>query len=190
MTIGTKQQPICIPSNSTITIPGHTSKLLSRIPCLVEQAEHHNILLGIVINRCMATPKARSIPVILIDTNRYNVWIRQPLLAAELFDMECDEIAYRANMSQDENSILMGLQPVPPQLINTSSCQVEAGLIKPDSPKIERPEFDPRPNTNSAEFENYINNSLEHSFETEKGNLLQWESNPMPLICQMSALDC
>ena len=35
-----------------------------------------------------------------------------------------------------------------------------------------------------------INNSLEHSFETEKGNLLWWESNPMPLICQMSTLDC
>ena len=35
-----------------------------------------------------------------------------------------------------------------------------------------------------------INNSLEHSYETEKGKLIWWESNPMPLICRTSALDC
>ena len=145
VTIGTKQQPICIPSNSTITIPGCTSKLLSRITSLVEQAEHHILPLGIVINRGMATSEARSIPVILINTNRY--------IAAQLFDAECDEIEYRASISWDDNNILVGFQPVPPQLINTSSCQVEAGPIELDSPEIERPEFGPRPNTNSAEFD-------------------------------------
>ena len=82
----------CIPRNSTITIPGPMSKLPSRITCLVEQAEHHSLPLGIVINWCMATPKARSIPVILINTNRFNVWIRQPLLAAKLFDVDCNKM--------------------------------------------------------------------------------------------------
>ena len=101
----------------------------------------------------MATPKARSTPVILINTNRYNVWIRQPLLAVELFNAECNEIEYRMNLSQDDNNISLGFQPVPPQLINTSSCQVEAGPIQLDSPKMERPDFGPRPNTNSAEFD-------------------------------------
>ena len=152
MTIGTKQQPICIPGNSTITIPEHTSKLPSRITCLVEQAEHDNLPLGIVINSCMATPKARSIPVILINTNRYNVWIRQPLLAAKLFDAECDEIKYKVNMSWDDNNISMGFQPAP-QLINTSSCQMEAGPFQPDSLDIERPEFGPKPNTDSTDFD-------------------------------------
>ena len=160
MTIGTKQQPICIPSNSTITILGCTSKLPSRISCLVEQVEHHNLLLGIVINRCMMIPKARSIPVILINTNRHNVWIRQPLLAAELFDAECNEIKYRANMSWDDNSMLVGFQPLSPQLINTSSCQVEVGPIQLDSHKMERPEFGPRPNTNSTEFD--FDKELDH----------------------------
>ena len=100
----------------------------------------------------MAISKAISIPVILINTNRYNVWIRQPLLAAKLFDMECNEIEYRANMNQDGDNILVGFKPVPPQLINTNSCQVETGPIQPDSPKSERPEFGPRPDTNSTEF--------------------------------------
>ena len=81
------------------------------------------------------------------------MWIRQPLLAAELFNAECNEIGYRANLSQDDNNILLGFQPVPPQLINTSSCQVEAGPIQQDSPEMERPEFGPRPNTNSTEFD-------------------------------------
>ena len=39
-------------------------------------------------------------------------------------------------------------------------------------------------------YENYKYNSLEHSYKTEKGKCLWWELNPMPLICQMSALDC
>ena len=153
VTIGTKQQPICILGISTITLLGCTNKLPPRITCLVEQAEHHNIPLGKVINWCVAMPKARTIPVIIINTNRYNVWIRQPLLAAELFDMECDEIEYRANMNQEGNNISVGFQPVPPQLIDTKSCEVEAGPIQPDIPTIEKPEIGPRLDTNSADFD-------------------------------------
>ena len=64
----------------------------------MEQAEHHNLLLGIVINQCVAIPKARTIPMIILNTNRYNVWVRQPLLAAKLYGVECTEIEYRATM--------------------------------------------------------------------------------------------
>ena len=52
--ICTKQQSICITSNPPITILGHTNKLSTGITCLVEQAEHHNLLLCIVINQCVA----------------------------------------------------------------------------------------------------------------------------------------
>ena len=44
--------------------------------------------------------------------------------------------------------------------------------------------------TEQETYENYNYNSLEHSYKTEKGKCLPWESNPMPLICQMRALDC
>ena len=150
--MGTKQQPICIPWNSTIMILGCTNKLPPKVTCLVEQMEHHNLLLGIVINQCMAIPKARTIPVVIINTNRHNVWIRQPLLAAKLFDMECDEIEYRVNRNQEGDYISVGFQPFPPQLIDTNSCQVEAGSIQSNSPKVERPEFSPGLDTNSAEL--------------------------------------
>ena len=127
VTIGTKQQPICIPGNSTITKLGCTNKLPPQFTCLVEQAEHHNLPLGIVIRWYVAMPKARSIPVIIINTKRYIVWIRQPLISAEVFDAECDEIEYTANMNWEGNNISVGFQPVPSQLIDTNGCQVEAG---------------------------------------------------------------
>ena len=88
VTIGSKQNPVCVPSNLAITVLGQTNKISPRITCLVEQAQHHNLPPGIVINRCVATTKARSVPVILVNTNRQNVWIRQHLLAAELFSVD------------------------------------------------------------------------------------------------------
>ena len=64
------------------------------------------------------------------------MWIRQPWLAAKLFDMECDEIEYRANMNREGNNISVGFQPHPPQIIDTNSCQVEAEIIQPDIPEL------------------------------------------------------
>ena len=100
----------------------------------------------------MAIPKARTIPIIIINTNQYNVWVRQPLLAAKLCDAECNEIEYRVTMNREGNNISVGFQPIPPQLIDINSSQVEAGPIQPNSPKCERPEFGPRPDTDSKEF--------------------------------------
>ena len=76
VTIGSKQNPVCVPGNLTIPVLGHTNKIPPKITCLVKQAEHHNLPLGIVINRCVATTKARSMPIILINTTKQNVWIQ------------------------------------------------------------------------------------------------------------------
>ena len=133
-------------------MPGHTNKLPPRITCLVEQAEHHNLLLGTVTNQCMAIPKARTMPVIIINTNRYNGWVRHPLSAAEINNTECNEIEYRATMDLEHENITVRFQPVPPQLIDTNSSQAEAGPIQPSSPEIEKPTFGNRPDTNLANF--------------------------------------
>ena len=90
--------------------------------------------------------------MIIINTNRYNVWVGQPLLTAKLYDAECNEIEYRATMNWEGDRITIRFQPVPPQLIDTNSCQVEARPIQPSSPEIEKPEFGPRPYTNSTNF--------------------------------------
>ena len=75
VTIGSKQNPDCVPGNLAITVPGWINKIPPNTICLVEQAQHHNLPLGIVINRCVATTKARSVPVILVNTTKQNVWI-------------------------------------------------------------------------------------------------------------------
>ena len=85
ITIGSKQNPVCVPCNSAIIVLEQTNKIPLKITCLVEQAQHHNLPLGIVINRCMAIANARGVPIILVNTTKQNVWIWQPLLAAELF---------------------------------------------------------------------------------------------------------
>ena len=86
--VRSKKNPICIPGNSVITIPGCTNKIPSKVTCLVEQAEHHNLPLGIIVNRCVATTKARAMPIILINTTKQNIWLLQPLLATELYTVE------------------------------------------------------------------------------------------------------
>ena len=70
VTIGSRKNPICIPRNSVITVLGCTTKIQPKAVYLVKQAEHHNMPLGIVVNRCVAKFKARSMPVILINTTK------------------------------------------------------------------------------------------------------------------------
>ena len=70
VTIGSRKNPICIPRNCVITVLGHTTKTHQKAVCLVEQAEHHNLPQGIVVNRCVAKVKSRSMPVILISTTK------------------------------------------------------------------------------------------------------------------------
>ena len=69
VTVGSRENHVCVPGNSALTVPGQTNKIPSKLTCLVEQAQHHNLPPGIVINRCVATTKARSVPVILVNTN-------------------------------------------------------------------------------------------------------------------------
>ena len=70
VTIGSRKNSICIPRNSVMTVLEHTTKIQPEAVCLVEQAEHHNLPLGIVVNRCVAKVKARSMPVILMNTTK------------------------------------------------------------------------------------------------------------------------
>ena len=149
--IGSKQNPVCVPGNSALTVPGQTNKIPSKLTCLVEQAQYHNLPPGIVINRCMATTKARSVPVILVNTNRQNVWIRQPLLATELFGTnKVEEIEHRADMERQGDNSQISFSPVAPNSIRVKSEQVETVTPDIDPPtSSEKPSFGPRPDVKS-----------------------------------------
>ena len=85
--VGQNYQPVCIPGNSPLTVNGITTKMPYKATCLVQQAEHSNLPIGVIVHNCYVKPNKNNVPVILINTNSYNVWIHQPLLAAELYDV-------------------------------------------------------------------------------------------------------
>ena len=155
VTVGSKENPVCVPSSSALTVLGQTNKIPSKLTCLVEQAQYHNLPPGIVINRCLATTKARSVSVILVNTNRQNVWIQQPLLATELFGTDqVEEIEQRANMEREGDNIQISFSPVAPDSIRVRSEQVETVTSNIDPPTSnEKPSFGPRPDVESENFD-------------------------------------
>ena len=154
VTIGSKKNPICIPGNLSITVLGHTTKVHPKAVCLVEQAEHHNLPQGIVVNRCVATVKSRSVPVILINTNKQNVWLWQPLLAAELYIAEYHPVEHQADIEVEGDVANVSFLPVIPNTIRVQVGQVESTSKDTSTPNPqEKPVFGPRPNTQSANFD-------------------------------------
>ena len=153
VTIGSKKNPVFIPGNSVITLPGHTNKIPSKVTCPVEQAEHHNLPLGIIVNRCVAKTETRSVPIILINTNKQNIWLWQPLLAAELLTVEYHQVDNRDNMEMKAEDVDISFLPVAPNTIRVPLEQVEAtsmGISPPNS--SEKPVFGPRPGTKATDF--------------------------------------
>ena len=154
VTIGSKKNPICIPRNSVITVLGHTTKVHPKAVCLVEQAEHHNLPQGIVVNRCVATVKSRSVPVILINTTKQNVWLWQPLLAAELYTAEYHPVEHRADIEVEGDVANVSFLPVVPNTIRVQVEQVESTSTDTSTPNLqENPVFGPRPNTQAPDFD-------------------------------------
>ena len=89
--IGNTSQPICVPGNFAVTIPvrlGKNTKIPIGTPCLVDTAAANNLLQRISVNHCLAHPKSNVVLVIMINQNNHNVWIQQPLLAAEISGVE------------------------------------------------------------------------------------------------------
>ena len=74
--VGSKQEPLCISGNSTTTVPGVIKTPLHGATYLVEQAANSNLPFGIIVNRCLAHPKAKSVSVILVNTHSENILIK------------------------------------------------------------------------------------------------------------------
>ena len=89
VTIGTDNHPIHVPGNSTITVQGKLSKLVTKGLYMIELAADNNLLSGIVVNGSYVTPKAGQVAVILINTTNRNTWIHESLLDAEIFKWSC-----------------------------------------------------------------------------------------------------
>ena len=84
-------------------------------------------------------------PVILVNTNKQNMWIQKPLLAAGLFRVDqIEKIEHRANMERQGDNIQISFSPVAPDSIRVRSEQVES--VTPDitpSTSNDKPSFGP-----------------------------------------------
>ena len=100
VTIGNRQQPICIPQKFCYHAIQRCTLTNSH------QGPHawwnkQNIIIYCLAlwltNGAGLCQIARAIPIILINTNKFNAWVRQPLLAAKLYDADCDQTRIQGN---------------------------------------------------------------------------------------------
>ena len=155
--VGNTCQAICILANSVKVMQGRTNKVTRRLSCMVEARVCHNLPRGIVVNRTMVTPcKNKQVPVALMNTNSYNVWICQPLLAADIVEAKYCPWDYQTSMSHDGNKINISFCPVPSTEVQAEIMAVSANTAEPgnnpekttNSEGGERPKFGSRPDFN------------------------------------------
>ena len=93
-------------------------------------------------------------PVILINTTKPNVWLRHPLLAAELYTAEYHPIEHWVDMEVKGDVAKVSFLPVVPNTIRVQVEQVEATSTDTATPDPqEKLVFGPRPDTQSANFD-------------------------------------
>ena len=68
--VGNAIQPICVPGNSALIVPGRlgkNTKVLSGTPCLIDTAAVSNLPQGISVNCCLVHPRGKMVLVILMN---------------------------------------------------------------------------------------------------------------------------
>ena len=163
--VGDRRQPICIPAGTSKVVVGRTQDKLPRGSYMVEATDDDNLPCGVSMNHTYVNPtKAKQVSVILLNTNSYNVWIRQPLYATTIWDVELKDWNYEPiiTKSEEANTFEVKLQPVPPEdlreeiLSNAKEVNQEtndASGKNTSNGKDEKPSFGVRPNTKDPDFD-------------------------------------
>ena len=147
------KEPICFPRNAMLTVPENTSKIEKGQSYIVALAAHHYLPHGLAVNSCCVTSKAKRVPVILINTTDQNIWVRQPLLATELFEVEVEPQQYHIEFNHEGDEITISFLPAPPhegqEQVENNTVGVEEDLDPPKeiNDPAEYPKFGERPDT-------------------------------------------
>ena len=152
---------------------------------MVEARAYNNLPRGIVVNRTMFTPnKNKQVPVSLVNTNTYNVWIHQTLLAADVVEAEDCPWDYQSIMSHDGDSIKVSFCPLPSSEVQAEILSQVVSVTVTDTGTEnrheggERPKFGPRPNFNDPEFDfNYELSRLPFPVNMGEVNMSELQQN-------------
>ena len=165
VTVGDKHNPMCIPANSSKTIIGKVPRVDQKLTYLVKKTEDSNLPIGVGVNNTLVTPlKSGLVSVILINNNNHNVWIRQPLYAADLWEVEPKEWDYEPVLTHEEgtNNVTINFIQVLPKEFREDifSNAVEAEENNPsgktenqNSKGEEKPKFGSPPDYDSLDFD-------------------------------------
>ena len=158
--VGVENKSICIPANSVKVIQGKTNKITRRLTCMVEGRDICNLPMGVVVNRAMVTPKRfKKVSVILANTNSYNIWIRQPLLAADIVEVESCLWDYQTILSREDKNIKASFCCVPPpevqeEVFSSAVMSKDSDTVDEKGTSGEKPKkFGPRPDFNSPNYD-------------------------------------
>ena len=163
--VGDRKQPICIPAGTSKVVIGKTQEKLPRGSYMVEATDDDNLPCGVSVNHTYVNPtKAKQVSVILLNTNTYNVWIRQPLYAATIWDVDLKDWDYEPiiTKSDEVDTFEVKLQPVPPvdlrEEVLSNAMEVnqdtnDTGGKSASNEKEEKPSFGTRPNTKDPDFD-------------------------------------
>ena len=133
--VSDRRQPICILAGTSKVVIGRTQEKLPRGSYMVEATDDDNLPCGVSVNHTYVNPtKAKQVSVILLNTNSYNVWIRQPLYAATIWDVELKDWDYEPiiTKSDEVNTFKVKLQPVPPEDLREEILS-NATVVKPET---------------------------------------------------------
>ena len=147
----------------------------------MEGMQDRNLPSGVIVDNTYVQPtKSGRITVCLQNTNDHNVWIRQPLYAGDLWDMDKEDWEYEPVLVKDAktNNITVKFQQVPPEHLREEIFSQAVEMFGPDktdkdeeaktkekdkesdpqtTPKEsadrEPPKFGPCLDTSSAEFD-------------------------------------
>ena len=123
--------------------------------------------MGVVVNRTMVTPKkSKQVPIILMNTNSYNIWIRQPLLAANVVEADHCPWGHTTIMTQDSEEIKISHHQIPTaevqEEILSSTIQQQNLNLEDQTPTQseenesknhnEKPKFGPPPDFDSSSY--------------------------------------
>ena len=157
--VSNRRQPICIPAGTSKVVVGRTQDKLPKGSYMAEATDDDNLPCGVSMNQTYVNPtKTKQVSVIQLNTNSYNVWIRQPLYATTIWDVELKDWDYEPiiTKSEEADTFEVKLQPVPPEdlreeiLNNATEVNQEtddnSGKNIP-SEKDEKPSFSTRPDT-------------------------------------------